>query len=493
MGVVYLVHNKLMGRDEVLKVIGPDVMDRPGVLDRFVREIRAVAQLRHPNIVMAYHATRLGESIVFAMEYVPGLDLSRTLKATGPMPVANACYFAHQTALGLQHAHDEGLVHRDIKPGNLMLTHTKDKAMIKILDFGIAKLTREQKIDFQLTSEGQAMGTPDYISPEQIINATCADIRSDIYSLGGTLYHLLTGRPPFQTNSLYDAYQAHISRDADLLNLVRSDVPAELAVVVAKMMAKDPDQRFQTPREVSQALKPMFRTGGLNLGITGTGVSPLDGRAVATEPAGESTSPAQSAISQPPSAARSASGPIRVPAERVDVPFEDRATSGATHEPMVDRSTSERPAWNRWPVRGLVRVEPGASRSGRLRGHPRATSRRDLEWRLTFGPRGAALDEARLSSMGVVFAVVGMIVGSLLGGRQIHWRDHFAVGVAGGLFGVLIAAIVHALIQSIEPALAPLSSSLGAVGMLWAALGAVMGLLLAVVIPHHLDSLEMAR
>ncbi len=120
MGVVYLAHNTLLGRDEVLKVIGRQVIERPDVLDRFLREIRAVARLRHPNIVSAYSAFRLGESIVFAMEYVDGLDLSKTVKANGALPVANACFFAHQAALGLQHAHEAGLVHRDIKPHNLM-------------------------------------------------------------------------------------------------------------------------------------------------------------------------------------------------------------------------------------------------------------------------------------------------------------------------------------------------------------------------------------
>ena len=122
MGVVYLAHNTLMGRDEVLKVMGRQIMERPGVLERFLREIRAVAKLRHPNIVTAYSAIRLGESIVFAMEYVDGLDLSRLVKTKGPMPVAHACLFIHQAALGLQHAHEEGLVHRDIKPHNLMLS-----------------------------------------------------------------------------------------------------------------------------------------------------------------------------------------------------------------------------------------------------------------------------------------------------------------------------------------------------------------------------------
>ena len=113
----------------------------------------------------------------------------------------NACFFVHQAALGLQHAHEEGLVHRDIKPGNLMLSRKKEKATIKVLDFGLAKVTREEKVDGGLTSEGQALGTPDYIAPEQIGDATKADIRADIYSLGGTLYHLLTGRPPFQAGS----------------------------------------------------------------------------------------------------------------------------------------------------------------------------------------------------------------------------------------------------------------------------------------------------
>ncbi len=262
MGVVYLAHNRLMGRDEVLKVMGRHIMERPGVLERFLREIRAVAKLRHSNIVTAYHATRIGESFVLAMEYVEGQDLSRTVKAKGALPVAHACFFAHQAALGLQHAHEEGLVHRDMKPGNLMLSYKKNKSTVKILDFGLARVTREEKVDLRLTSEGQALGTPDYIAPEQIVDATTADIRADIYSLGGTLYHLLTGRPPFQASSLYDMYQAHMSRDADPLNFVRPEVPAELAALVAKMMAKDVGRRFQDPREVAEALGPFFRNVG---------------------------------------------------------------------------------------------------------------------------------------------------------------------------------------------------------------------------------------
>jgi serine/threonine protein kinase len=259
MGVVYLAHNRLMGRDEVLKVMGRHIMERPGVLERFLREIRAVARLRHPNIVTAYHATRLGDNVVFAMEYVEGLDLSRMIKAKGPLPVGHACNFVYQASLGLQHAHEEGLVHRDIKPGNLMVTRSGHKATIKILDFGLAKASREQEANGALTYKGQALGTPDFIAPEQIVNAPDVDIRADIYSLGGTLYYLLTASPPFRANSLYDIYQAHISRDADPLNLIRPEVPVELAALVAKMMAKDPKKRFQTPVAVSRALAPFFQ------------------------------------------------------------------------------------------------------------------------------------------------------------------------------------------------------------------------------------------
>jgi serine/threonine protein kinase len=247
MGVVYLAHNRLMGRDEVLKVMGRHVIERPGVRDRFLREIRSVAKLRHPNIVTAYSAFRLGESILFAMEYVEGLDLARLVQAKGPLPVAHACSFAYQAALGLQHAHEHGMVHRDIKPGNLMLSRQGGRPLVQILDFGLAKAAREDPVDGGLTHEGQMLGTPDFIAPEQTIDAQKADIRADIYSLGCTLYYLLSGGPPFRGASLYDVLQAHHSMDARPLNLVRPEVPVELAAVVARMMAKDPDRRYQTP------------------------------------------------------------------------------------------------------------------------------------------------------------------------------------------------------------------------------------------------------
>jgi serine/threonine protein kinase len=259
MGVVYLAQNRLMGRMEVLKVVSSDLTRRRGVLDRFLVEIRNAARLHHPNIVTAYAAHRVAESLVLAMEYVEGLDLAKMVQARGPLPVAHACNYVHQAAVGLQHAHEHGMVHRDIKPGNLMLSRQGQRAVVKLLDFGLAKVRSEGPTEASLTHEGQMLGTPAFIAPEQSLDARKADIRADIYSLGCTLYYLLSGGPPFQGTSLYDILQAHHSQDALPLNLARPEVPVELAALVAKMMAKDPERRFQTPVEVAKALTPFFK------------------------------------------------------------------------------------------------------------------------------------------------------------------------------------------------------------------------------------------
>ena len=292
MGVVYLARNKLMGRLEVLKVVGGQLIERPGVRDRFLREVQSAAKLQHRNIVSAYSAVRLGESIVLAMEYIDGEDLAKMVKSRGPLPVVHACYFIYQAALGLQHAHERGMVHRDIKPANLIFATEGKKGVVKVLDFGLAKVTSEGQADSGLTREGQMLGTPDYIAPEQIRDAQSADIRADIYSLGCTFYYLLTGGPPFRGEHLWDLYQAHFSMDASPLNLVRPEVPVELAAVVAKMMAKEPRRRFQTPGEVAQALTPFFKKGS----------APVKGATTEISQAGEpeAKQPMRGAVSVPP-------------------------------------------------------------------------------------------------------------------------------------------------------------------------------------------------
>ena len=194
MGVVYLAHNKLLDRSEVLKVISNALTVRLDAKERFMREIQLAARLEHENVVRAYGAMQIGELLVLVMEYVEGEDLGQVVQTQGPLPIPQACHYVRQAALGLQHAHERGMVHRDIKPGNLILVRSTPAHTVKILDFGLAKATSEKRQEVDLTGTGKMLGTPEYMAPEQMRDAAKADIRADIYSLGCTLYFLLSGR-----------------------------------------------------------------------------------------------------------------------------------------------------------------------------------------------------------------------------------------------------------------------------------------------------------
>ncbi len=261
MGVVYLVLNKSMDRLEAMKVIGNDAIARHDARARFLQEIRTLGKFQHPNITIAFHVEEFRKNLFLFMEYVQGYDLATILESRKRLTVAHACHFAYQTALGLQHAHDNGIVHRDIKPANLMVSSDRKKAVIKILDFGLAK-AMPQGVGAGLTSDNRAFGTPMYMAPEQFENARQADIRVDIYSLGCTLYHCLSGEPPFNVRgNPFELYRLHRDCHAQRLNLIRpDDVPDELAAIVGKMMAKSPGERFQAPAEVARVLKPFFQT-----------------------------------------------------------------------------------------------------------------------------------------------------------------------------------------------------------------------------------------
>jgi formylglycine-generating enzyme required for sulfatase activity/serine/threonine protein kinase len=262
MGIIYLARNQSLKREEVVKVINTQMLNDRSLIERFRREMQAAARLKHENIVTIYAAIETGNLLGFAMEHVEGEDLAKVVRARGPLSVVDACNYAQQVAAGLQHAYEKGLVHRDIKPQNLILVREGTKHVVKILDFGLAKATREQTgMESGLTGMGQLMGTPDYIAPEQARDAATADIRADIYSLGCTLYHLLAGWPPFPGKSLYEILEAHMSRAAKPLHQIRTDVSAPLAIVVARMMAKDLVRRYQTPNEVVQELAPFVEAG----------------------------------------------------------------------------------------------------------------------------------------------------------------------------------------------------------------------------------------
>lgn len=256
-----------MERKVALKVINPGLLNRSTALARFHQEVKAAARLSHPNIVQAYDADQAGDLHFLVMEYVEGTDMAAYLKRTGPLPAAEACDVARQVALGLQHAGENGMVHRDIKPHNLMRT---PHGRVKILDFGLARLSREfrdsphlegESTNTGLTSENVVMGTADYMAPEQAQNPRAVDIRADIYSLGCTLYHLLAGHVPFPDGSTMQKVLAHNTATPPALEKVRPELSSDLRAVVAKMMARDPATRYQTPAEVAAALAPFAASG----------------------------------------------------------------------------------------------------------------------------------------------------------------------------------------------------------------------------------------
>jgi formylglycine-generating enzyme required for sulfatase activity/tRNA A-37 threonylcarbamoyl transferase component Bud32 len=256
MGEVFKARHQLLNRIVALKITRKELLTDPTNERRFLREIQATAKLDHPNIVAVHDASRIGETHFFAMEYIDGADLAQLVKKQGPLPVAKACEYIRQAALGLQHAFEQGLVHRDIKPSNLLVT--ADGSQVKILDLGVARFHDAEGSD--LTATGSVVGTPDYLAPEQATNSRSADIRADIYSLGCTLYHLLTGHPPFADGSGLEKVLKHLHDSPPPIRNARGDIPPELAIVIDKMLEKKPADRFQQPSEAAAALAPFCRT-----------------------------------------------------------------------------------------------------------------------------------------------------------------------------------------------------------------------------------------
>jgi serine/threonine protein kinase len=255
MGTVYqAIHTKL---DKVVavKVLPQERVKDPEAVLRFQREMKAVGKLRHPNIVEALDAGEADGMHYLVMEYVDGCDLGKLLSARGPLPLAQACEVVRQAALGLQHAHQQERVHRDVKPSNLMLS---TEGQVKVLDLGLARLREEQPWNVELSSGKHAMGTADYMAPEQAADAHAADIRADVYSLGCTLYALLAGAPPFsgpKYSSPAKKLVGHARDPVPPLDGLRPDVPDQLLALIDRMLSKSPEQRPATPGEVAQVLE----------------------------------------------------------------------------------------------------------------------------------------------------------------------------------------------------------------------------------------------
>jgi serine/threonine protein kinase len=254
MGTVFKARNWKLGRIVALKLIRADRLVQASGVQRFQREVYLASRLAHPHIVMAYDADQVGDRHFLVMEYVEGIDLDRLVRKTGPLPVDRACKYIRQAAEALQYAHERGLVHRDIKPANLLLATGAD--IIKISDLGLARTISpegEQSVEC-LTQEGLVVGTIDYLAPEQARDSHGVDIRADLYSLGCSLYFMLTGRPPFAGASPTEKLLRHQMDEPLPVSQLRPEVPPQLVQIVRRLMAKKPQDRYATPGEVAAAL-----------------------------------------------------------------------------------------------------------------------------------------------------------------------------------------------------------------------------------------------
>ncbi|MCX7699243.1 MAG: serine/threonine protein kinase [Gemmataceae bacterium] len=275
MGRVFKAEHTGMGRLVAIKVLASDLVQTERARQLFEREVKLAARLQHPNIVTAYDADHVGGRYFLVLEYVEGPDLQSLVQRDGPLPVGVACELIRQAALGLQYAHERGMVHRDIKPSNLLVQRNNPLGagpLLKILDFGLARLhASESEIDGESVpfDRRTVIGTPDYLSPEQARDWHEVYIRSGLYSLGCTLYFLLTGQPPFPGGQALEKLVRHLTERPAPLTQLRKDVPLAVVEIVETMMAKNPLERYQVPLDAALALAPHAVPSTTFLGSSG--------------------------------------------------------------------------------------------------------------------------------------------------------------------------------------------------------------------------------
>ncbi|OAI49767.1 hypothetical protein AYO44_06100 [Planctomycetaceae bacterium SCGC AG-212-F19] len=265
MGEVFKARQVKLERIVALKVIRKDRLAHPDAIRRFQREIRAASKLSHPHIVGAIDADQVGDAHFLVMEFVEGTDLAHLVRKSGPLPIPQACDCIRQAALGLQHAFERGMVHRDIKPANLILAKAQggtSLGVLKVLDLGLARWrSDEDSCSKGLTRDGHVLGTVDYVAPEQAMDSHTVDIRADLYSLGCAFYFVLTGKLPFPGGEALEKLYRHRYEQPTPIEQLRPEVPPAVLAVVAKLMAKQPEDRYQTPAELAGALAGLLKSG----------------------------------------------------------------------------------------------------------------------------------------------------------------------------------------------------------------------------------------
>jgi serine/threonine-protein kinase len=251
MGRVYKAHHQLMGRLVALKIIAPELSANTRIVSRFHREMKMVGRLDHPNVVRAFDADQLGSSLYIVMEYVPGKSLGELFRARGLLPPLEVCRYAAEAARGLGHAHAQGIVHRDVKPSNILVG---DDGRVRVLDLGLGVLLEADNQSSFATADGIAVGTIDYMSPEQACGRE-VDGRSDLYSLGCTMYHVMTGQRPFPGESDVERLGKRINGTPRPIADLIANVPESVSAVMDRLLANKAKDRFQTAEEAAEALE----------------------------------------------------------------------------------------------------------------------------------------------------------------------------------------------------------------------------------------------
>lgn len=252
MSSVYLGEHITLKHQRAIKVLPKSKLGKTSYLERFQREAKAIASLSHPNIVRAYDIDHEKDTHYIVMEYIEGVDLQILVKKHGPLPYALVADYIAQAAHGLQHAHEQGLIHRDVKPANFLIN---TEGVIKVLDLGLALFTDQNDASLTMEYNDKVLGTADYLAPEQALNSHTVDNRADIYGLGCTMYFLLTGHPPFPDGSIASRIVKHQNNMPADIRVDRPDCPGELDGICLKMMQKDPKFRYQDCDQVAHALE----------------------------------------------------------------------------------------------------------------------------------------------------------------------------------------------------------------------------------------------
>ncbi|EMI58012.1 serine/threonine protein kinase [Rhodopirellula sallentina] len=252
MSSVYLAEHVGLHDKRAIKVLPKKRVHDASYLARFKREAQAIASLNHPNIVLAHDIDNEGDTHFIVMEYVDGIDLQMLVRRDGPLDFSNAANLIAQAARGLEHAHERGVIHRDVKPANLLID---ESGLVRLLDMGLALVATEEDHSLTVANNENVLGTADYLAPEQALNSHQVDHRVDIYGLGCTLYYLLTGRPPFSDGTLAQRIIKHQNEMPRSIRELRPDCPGELEGMCVKMLQKDPRYRYQSAKEVAEVFE----------------------------------------------------------------------------------------------------------------------------------------------------------------------------------------------------------------------------------------------